>query len=66
LPSEKLIQVEIVDLNGRIVALLYDANAKAGSNILSFSTLPLDNGLYVVRIRSGSELLYTQKITVVQ
>ena len=66
LPESELIQVEILDISGRIVALLYDANAKAGKNILSFSTIPLNNGLYIVRIRSGNNLLYSQKITVVQ
>ena len=66
LPKSELIQVEILDINGRIIALLYDANAKAGKNVLTFSTIPLNNGLYVVRIRSGNELLFSKKITVVQ
>jgi hypothetical protein len=66
LPKSELIQVEILDISGRIIALLYDANAKAGKNVLTFSTIPLNNGLYVVRIRSGNELLFSKKITVVQ
>ncbi|RLD65683.1 MAG: hypothetical protein DRI84_06330 [Bacteroidetes bacterium] len=66
LPKNEIIQVEIIDISGRIVALLYDTEAKAGKNILNFSTIPLDNGLYIVRIRSGNKLLYSQKITVVQ
>lgn len=66
LPNSAVIQVEVMDMIGRRIALLYDAQAKAGVNILNFSTVPLNNGLYVVRIRSGNDVLYSQKITVVQ
>jgi hypothetical protein len=66
LPKSQKIQVEIVDINGRRVALLYDADAKAGMNTFSFSTTPLENGLYIVRILDENDLLYSQKITVVQ
>jgi hypothetical protein len=66
MPETKEVQVEIVELNGRIVDVIYDAPAHAGKNLLTFSTLALENGLYIVRIRSGKDLLYSRKITVVQ
>ena len=66
LPEQQDIQVEIIDMNGRIVAGIFDGTALAGKNVLSFYTISLDNGFYVVRIRSGKNLLYSQKITVVQ
>lgn len=66
LPQTEVIQVEVMDMIGRRIALLYDAQAKAGKNILNFSTIPLNQGLYIVRIRSGNDVLYSQKITVVQ
>ena len=66
LPQNQRVQVELYDINGRKIALLYDADAKAGKNTFSFSTTPLENGFYIIRIMNNDELLYTQKITVVQ
>ena len=66
LPEQQEVQIEIIDMNGRIVATIFDGPALAGKNVLSFSTVNLENGFYVVRIRDGKELLYSQKIMVVQ
>jgi hypothetical protein len=66
LPQSQRVQVELFDISGRKIAILYDAEAKAGKNTFSFSTTPLENGLYIIRIMNNDDMLYTQKITVVQ
>jgi hypothetical protein len=60
------IQIELIASNGRVISQLYNDYAKAGKNIFTFSTLPLENGIYIIRIMNGSNSLYSQKITVIQ
>ncbi|RUA31222.1 MAG: hypothetical protein DSY76_01605 [Bacteroidetes bacterium] len=66
LTKDEEIKIEIVSINGQKVADLYDAQAKAGKNVFTFSTSPLENGLYLLRIYNNDKTLYTKKITIVQ
>lgn len=66
LTEDQKIQIELVGSNGQIITQLYNNNAKAGKNMFTFSTLPLENGIYIIRILNADKILYSQKITVVQ
>jgi len=66
LPQNQIVQVELFDIRGHRMALLYKAEAMAGKNTFSFSTASLENGFYIIRISNKDDLLYSQKITVVQ
>jgi len=66
LTKDEEIKIDIVSVNGQKVASLYDAQAKAGKNVFTFSTSPLENGLYLLRIYNNDKTLYTKKITIVQ
>lgn len=64
LTQEETISIEIVDMSGKIVAILYEGKAKQGRNVMSFSTISLSNGVYFVIIKNESEVLKSHKISV--
>jgi len=66
LVEDQQIQIELHDITGKKVANLYNANAQAGKNVFTFSTTPLENGVYFIHIFNKDKSLYSQKITVVQ
>lgn len=63
-PSNQKINVEVIDLNGRIISLMQNYQAKTGRNQLRFSTLPLAHGTYILRIRNDESLIYSEKFVV--
>ncbi len=46
--------IELLDLNGRVVSRLEQGNMSAGKHALVLSTAALNNGLYILRMRSGN------------
>lgn len=65
LPDNKSIRVTIYDRQNKLVKLLYDGVAKGGYNILTFSTNPLNAGMYFVNINDDkNNIMYSQKIVV--
>jgi hypothetical protein len=64
MPMQGNVQVDLVDINGRVISLAKDYSVKQGANRLSFTTLDLSNGLYVIRIYQADQLLYNSKLVI--
>ena len=56
------IQIQIYDISGRLVKVLYNDVAKKGSNLLTFSTQPLQRGMYIIVIRNGDDMIIQEKV----
>ncbi|MFL5765391.1 MAG: T9SS type A sorting domain-containing protein [Bacteroidia bacterium] len=52
---------EILDMQGKLVKLLLRDQVKKGKNIFSFSTSPLPNGIYLLKIVNGEKEVLTKK-----
>ncbi|MFN3917716.1 MAG: T9SS type A sorting domain-containing protein [Flavobacteriales bacterium] len=67
LEEETYINVSVYDMNGKLVSELWEDSARQGDNRISFSTIPLAQGNYILIIRSreGKKIL-TQKFIVVK
>jgi Secretion system C-terminal sorting domain len=57
------IHAELFDMKGSKVGEIIEANANAGLNELSFTTMSLPKGNYIIRIRQGENLVFTDKVT---
>jgi hypothetical protein len=53
---------ELYDLNGKLIKLLMRDRVKAGKNDFSFSTNPLNAGIYLLKISSGNREIFSKKI----
>jgi hypothetical protein len=58
------IEISIIDINGRLVKLLYKDAAKQGRNLLSFNKGALKNGTYFVKINSNQNIIQNEKIII--
>ena len=54
--------IYIYDINGKIVKKLIEDEMKSGTNMLSFSSAPLSEGIYFVSIYSEGVLVQTEKL----
>lgn len=64
LPTNDNVKIELFDIHGKKIALLYDAPAKQGRNKLYFSTQTLQSGMYIIRIYNSTNILHSDKFTV--
>jgi hypothetical protein len=64
LNAKSTVHISLFDVNGRLVKKLFDGDAKAGTDRLSFSTEWLKKGIYFVKISDNKKLFSTQKIIV--
>lgn len=64
LASQTIISIKIIDMNGREVKELYHDLTKKGKTILSFNTLALDAGNYLIQIIDDEKILKTEKFMV--
>lgn len=62
LESNTEINVELYDLKGNLIKHLYFDKAKAGSNLFTFSTLPLRVGTYILKVKSPLKTVVEEKI----
>lgn len=62
LDAEADVRVEVFDTLGRSVALLADGSLGAGEHTAEFDASDVANGVYVYRLRTGSEVLQGQLI----
>lgn len=63
LENTQEIEISLYDINGKLVQLLLNDKAKQGNNIFSFSTGPLQKGIYFIQIRSlNGKLIKTEKV----
>ena len=58
------IVIDVMDMRGRLVKQLYNGMVKQGENILSFTNHYLNNGMYVLWVKKGDEVLYSEKFVV--
>jgi len=56
-----VLKFEVLDVNGKLVKVLLQDKVKAGKNNFSFSTTPLANGIYFLKISSSTKEVLTQK-----
>ncbi len=56
-----ILKFEVVDVTGKLVKVLLQDKVKAGKNNFSFSTTPLANGIYFLKITSATKEVLTQK-----
>ncbi len=49
-------RLEVLDLNGRVVAVLFDGQLTAGSYTVSFTPSALPGGVYVYMLREGNNI----------
>ena len=56
-----ILKFEVVDVTGKLVKVLLQDKVKAGKNNFSFSTTPLSNGIYFLKITSATKEILTQK-----
>lgn len=61
LEKVEYLQFEIYDLTGKMVKVLLREKVKAGKNNFSFSTSPLSNGIYFLKVTSSNKEILTQK-----
>ena len=66
LESDMPVSASIFDLSGRLVAELLERPGKKGLNELTFSTLPLSSGNYIVRLSSGDTMVITERFLVIK
>jgi hypothetical protein len=64
LPKENFTRFSIYDVNGELVHTLLEDNFKAGTNVFSFNTRHLPNGIYFLKISDRNTLLKTDKIII--
>ena len=62
LPFDTHIDVCLFDVNGRLVKMLMQTNAKQGKNLLSFSTQLLSQGVYLLTVKDDKQIFLTKKI----
>jgi len=64
LKSPEDIDVQIIDMEGRSVKVLYNDYTKAGKTVLSFNKLTLKSGIYFVVVRSQSKVIKSIKVNI--
>ena len=56
------LNIELYDIEGRLVRTLYKDWVDKGPNRLSFNTTPLQIGIYLVIIKNNESVLFTKKL----
>jgi len=56
------LNIELYDIEGRLVRTLYKDWVDKGPNRLSFNTTPLQIGIYLVVIKNNESVLFTKKL----
>lgn len=64
LPVSGTLEVDVIDINGRILDQLHSAEEPAGFQMISFSTASLRAGMYFLRFVHNEEVIETQKLIV--
>jgi hypothetical protein len=64
LPENNYTQFSLVDINGKLVKILMEDTFDEGTNVFSFNTQYLADGVYFLRITNHGNLLRTEKIVI--
>lgn len=59
------IEIELFDINYRLIKKLYDGTISKGESKLSFNKNALKSGVYFVSIKKNQEIIKTEKIVVI-
>ncbi|MFO8029512.1 MAG: N-acetylmuramoyl-L-alanine amidase [Cyclonatronaceae bacterium] len=65
LPVNSEVSLEVFDMLGRRVAVLVDGMVEAGSHQVSFDAARLSSGVYIYKLKAGSQTI-TRKMTLVK
>jgi hypothetical protein len=60
--SSAPVYISLYDLKGTLTKHLYHDKVKQGRNVFSFSTSPIVQGTYIIKITSAGKLIHSQKI----
>ncbi|HTB05822.1 MAG TPA: T9SS type A sorting domain-containing protein [Bacteroidia bacterium] len=58
------LQMNIEDINGKVVKELYTGTGNAGDNVFSFNKANLSAGIYFLIIKSNSQIIKSEKIVI--
>jgi hypothetical protein len=62
--STKPIEINIVDMTGKIVTTIMKGHSAVGENVFSFNKNGLANGTYLLQIAQENTIIHNEKITV--
>ena len=62
LSSNQVVAAKLYDLNGRVVQQLLNQRAQAGKNVFTFNLAHFPQGLYVLQLESGEEIIHSEKL----
>jgi hypothetical protein len=65
-PEAGKIEIDLLDLQGRVVRSIYNGHSGQGKKLFLFNKAPLTAGTYIVRIQNNSKTIYNEKITVTE
>tara|TARA_B100001758_G_C18394628_1_gene605114 strand:+ start:135 stop:2009 length:1875 start_codon:yes stop_codon:yes gene_type:complete len=58
------VSIELIDISGKVVKVLYNDAAKKGQNMFSFNKGALASGVYFLTIKTDSNILRNEKVIV--
>lgn len=61
LTQSQVINIELFDLNGRLIKTLMNEHAGLGRYLFSFSSAPLATGMYIIQVMGEQGLLISEK-----
>ena len=59
-----MLEIKILDLNGRVIKNLYKSSSKIGENVFSFNKGALASGNYILNFSLNNHNIKNEKITV--
>ncbi len=65
LPTRSFVQVEIFDINGKLISVLANKQMNQGKHILQFNANNLASGVYIIRARLGTKQFF-DKVTLIK
>ena len=58
------LDIQIIDMNGKLVKALYSGEGKAGHNQFTFNKAKLSRGIYFLQVKSSNSIIANEKIIV--
>jgi hypothetical protein len=66
MPGREQIEIEILDLKGKVIKELYNGLTFDGKNLFTFNKSPLTSGVYFIKISSKNKTLKNEKIVILE
>jgi len=64
LEESTMVDISVMDLNGKLVQSLYIGKATSGSNTFSFNKANLAKGTYFLMIKNNTKIIKNEKIII--